>query len=225
MRSFFALTLFLLPLLSGCATHVTPHFSSMNFDPESMEVVGPAEGKSHQGYPLCWGVSFENYSAIKAVQQAIKSREADALINITADAEDGIFYPLPYCWHSIRVYGTAIRFKKSSYINPLADMPGAQRAPGGFLQSLPLEMLDELRALAPEQLYQRLLKLNAQTAGEAVALLGESRREKLLQFLLNTKGKSSGMSWKFQIDPLLSQGESDFINLYLEHFSNYKPLR
>jgi len=106
-----------LVMMSGC-THVTPVISSMNYSPESMEVLGRGHGESKRGYFLCAiplstsvNISNDNYSITMAVDDAVRSKNGDALINTFAEHETGWIWPF-WCWKSVRVSGTVVKFKK-----------------------------------------------------------------------------------------------------------------
>lgn len=106
-----------LVMMAGC-THVTPIVSSMNFSPESMEVLGRGQGESRRGYLLCAipisvsvNISDDNYSITRAVDDAVRSKNGDALINTFAEHETGWIWPF-WCWKSVRVSGTVVKFKK-----------------------------------------------------------------------------------------------------------------
>lgn len=100
-------------MLAGC-THVTPIVSSMNYSPEGMEVMGKGEGESRRGYFLCAipisNSVNDNYSIINAVDDAVLSKKGDALINTVAEHETGWIWPF-WCWKSVRVSGTVVKFK------------------------------------------------------------------------------------------------------------------
>lgn len=96
--------------MSGCS-HVTPGVSSTSFSSDAMEVVGPAKGESTDTQILClipWG---DSASVVSATEAAIESVKANALINTVVDDERGIGFLGLWCWQTIRVYGTAVKFK------------------------------------------------------------------------------------------------------------------
>ena len=98
-------------LLLGCA-HVIPQATSMNFSPESMVVVGPAMGESSETYLLSMIPSGGRHpSIVLATERAIKSVEADALVNTIVDNELGFGFLGLWSWQTIRVYGTAVRYR------------------------------------------------------------------------------------------------------------------
>lgn len=97
--------------LSGCA-HVTPQATSTSFSPEAMEIVGPAKGESSQTKALCLiPMNNDAASVITATEAALLSVNAEALINTSVDEESGIGILGLWCWQTIRVHGTAVRFK------------------------------------------------------------------------------------------------------------------
>ncbi len=102
-----AALLALLPAICGCSA-TTPHISSMTFAPGAMEVVGPASGESTSDRFLC-AINFgDAASVVAATANAVKKARADALINTVVDDERGTGFL--YCWQTIRVSGTAVRF-------------------------------------------------------------------------------------------------------------------
>ena len=121
-----------LTLLCGCA-HVQPGVSSMNFTPEAMQIVGPAKGESTETYFLCLiPFDFQPASVVDATNRAIKSVRADALINTVVDDERG--FALLACWQTIRVSGTAVKFKRESYATRASAIEGKDN--GGTIESM-----------------------------------------------------------------------------------------
>lgn len=100
-------------MVTGC-THVTPAVSSMNYSPETMDYLGKGEGESRRGYFLCMipisNTVSENYSIISAVDDAVRSKKGDALLNTVAEHEIGWIWPF-WCWKSVRVSGSVVKFK------------------------------------------------------------------------------------------------------------------
>jgi hypothetical protein len=105
---------------TGCSS-IAPRVSSMNFSPESMEILGAASGESSRGYLLCMipmgdtaggGVFFSRYSLLEAVNRSVASMKADALINTIAEQETGWAFPF-WCWTAVRVQGIAVKFKQA----------------------------------------------------------------------------------------------------------------
>lgn len=102
----------------GCA-HVTPQATSTSFSPEAMDVVGPAKGESTQTKALCLiPLSNDEVSVIAATEAALLSVNAEALINSAVDDERGIGVLGLWCWQTIRVSGTAVRFKSRAGSGP-----------------------------------------------------------------------------------------------------------
>ena len=132
----------------GC-TSVSPRVSSMNFSPESMEILGTGYGESSEGYLFCFiptgesgnsggsspsrgivplvgnnpssGIAQEGsvngpYSTTTAIKRAVLSKKGDALINTTAEVENGWF--IFWCWKTVRVQGTVVKFKQAVVAAP-----------------------------------------------------------------------------------------------------------
>ena len=98
--------------LSSC-TYVTPHFTTMGYNPAAMEVVGPAAGSAANHYILGMGpTGGDERLAVLAVERAVQSAKADALVNITADHSTRVQLFGLYIRKSIAVSGTAVRFKR-----------------------------------------------------------------------------------------------------------------
>lgn len=98
--------------LSSCA-HVRPHFSTMSFDPATMEVVGPASAVVTHQYFLGLGPAGGARSfAIAAYDEAVRSAGADALINIVADETTKMDFFYIIYRRTLTVKGLAVRFKK-----------------------------------------------------------------------------------------------------------------
>ncbi len=99
--------------LGGCAL-VTPHPTGMTLSPQAMEIVGPATGESTSTRLLCVLPVNGNASLGAATENALKDAAAEAIVNPQVDDERG-FGPLGlWCWQKIKVYGTAIRFKRNT---------------------------------------------------------------------------------------------------------------
>lgn len=113
-------------LLTGCISLSTPHPTSMNFDPNSMEVLGTVEGESKTRlYLLLIPVQVnQNYSSGEAIENAISKVGGDALINAVFDVEWTSFLGI-IVERVIRVNGTAIRFKPHvrGQGNPRSPLP------------------------------------------------------------------------------------------------------
>ena len=99
-------------LLSGCAM-VTPHPTGMTLTPQAMEIVGPVTGESTSTRLLCVLPVNGNASLIAATENALKSAAAEALVNPQVDDERGLGLLGLWCWQKIKVYGTAVRFKRN----------------------------------------------------------------------------------------------------------------
>lgn len=121
-------------LLCGCA-FVTPHPTPMTLTPQAMEIVGTARGESSNYRLLCViPVSSSNASLAAATERAVNSVSAEAIVNPMVDDERGFGLLGLWCWQKIRVYGTAVRFKRNQpYAQPAAkaaapaQQGGAQR--------------------------------------------------------------------------------------------------
>lgn len=100
--------------IAGCA-HVTPHFSTLGYDPNTMEIVGPASAAvTHQylfGLGPLGGKEAESF-AIAAYDQAVKSAGADALVNVVADESFRMTLGFILYSRTVTVRGLAVRFKK-----------------------------------------------------------------------------------------------------------------
>jgi len=105
--------------LQGCVTLVTPHVSSMNFDPNAMYVVGKASGETtaYRFFGLTVAEPDGEFSSQTAITKALEEHGGgDALINTVIDVEESSF-PLGwgwFGWETIRVNGTAVYFKRQS---------------------------------------------------------------------------------------------------------------
>ena len=118
--------------VAGCAI-VTPYVSSMNYSPETLEILGTGEGESYQGYLLCFVPTRDAYSMMSAIKTAISSRGGDALINTVAEHETVLFLGL-YCQQEIRVRGTVVKFKHShpqqqESTSDIQGLPGVKALP------------------------------------------------------------------------------------------------
>ena len=51
---------------------------------------------------------------IAATENAVRSVGADAIVNPAVDDERGIGFLGLWCWQKIKVYGTAVRFKRNA---------------------------------------------------------------------------------------------------------------
>ncbi len=100
-------------LLSGCAI-VTPHPTSMTLTPQAMEIVGPARGESSSTRLLCVIPLSGSASLITATENALNASAAEAIVNPMVDDERGLGLLGLWCWQKIKVYGTAIRFKRNT---------------------------------------------------------------------------------------------------------------
>lgn len=104
----------LIPFLAGGCAHNIPHPTNMNFDPQSMEYVGPVSAETNQGFVFCaLPTAGEGQDLSKALAVALEKKGADAAINVLTESESGVFLGL-YCWQTIRISGTAIKFKPSA---------------------------------------------------------------------------------------------------------------
>ena len=99
--------------LCGCAL-VTPHPTSMTLSPQAMEIFGPATGESTSTRLLCVLPVNGNASLIAATENALKAAAAEAIVNPMVDDERGFGLLGLWCWQKIKVYGTAIRFKRNT---------------------------------------------------------------------------------------------------------------
>ncbi len=129
------------PLLGGCA-FVTPHPTSMTLTPQAMEIVGPVKGESTNVRLLCVvPVSGENASLASATEKALRASSAEAIVNPMVDDERGFGLLGLWCWQTIKVYGTGVRFKRnmtgSSPAVPAAAAPAAKGAQPAARQQKP----------------------------------------------------------------------------------------
>lgn len=105
--------LFLLVIAAGCS-QVTPHAARMEYVADAMDYVGQAQGESTSKRALCLVNLGEPATAAAAAKNAAKSVKADAVVNVIIDDERGVGALGLYCWQTIRVSGTAVRFKKET---------------------------------------------------------------------------------------------------------------
>lgn len=112
MRPLALLTVLASLALAGCA-HVNPHFSTLGYDPSTMEIIGPASATVTHYYFLGMGpVGGKRSFAIEAYDEAVRSSSADALVNVVADETTKLdFFYIVYR-RSLTVKGMAIKFKK-----------------------------------------------------------------------------------------------------------------
>ena len=108
---------FLLTMLfffGGC-THIRPHLSTMDFEPSSMELVGPVTGEAEHSFLLGMGpMGGDKEFVLAAVKDALKGTDADAIINIVAD--DRIKFTLFWLYYTreVKVSGIAVKFKNKA---------------------------------------------------------------------------------------------------------------
>lgn len=107
----------LLPLLAALAlaaagcVHVKPSITTISYNPEGMEIVGPATGEASHASALFGLIPVSREaSVVTATERAVKSVGADALINTVMDVECGTALGI-FNWQTIRVHGTAVRYK------------------------------------------------------------------------------------------------------------------
>lgn len=115
--------------LGGCAL-VTPHPTSMTLTPQAMEIVGPAKGESTSTRLLCVLPLSGSASLIAATENALNAAAAEAIVNPVVDDERGFGLLGLWCWQTIKVYGTAVRFKR----NTPAQSPAAGERRGEKVQ-------------------------------------------------------------------------------------------
>lgn len=72
-----------------------------------------------------------------------------------------------------------------------------------------------------EAIYDRMFGMEQRWAAEAARLLSARERELVLRHILRTKGREKDSSWRFELNPGLSQDERDFIRWYLATYSSY----
>jgi len=102
--------------LSGCAHYGRPHLDSTAYSPETMEIIGPAEGSVTKTYLLSFPIDdggAGDYS-LSAVKSAIYISKADALINIISDESYKFYFSWLLYEKTIHVQGIAVRFKRKS---------------------------------------------------------------------------------------------------------------
>jgi len=103
---------------SGCIFTGQPHYTTIDFNPEAMEVIGPAKGEAIKSYFLGIPVGFfihtdfDDDSALEAVKRARASVKADALINIVADTKVDIIFFGIYTRKTTRVEGIGVRWRR-----------------------------------------------------------------------------------------------------------------
>ena len=97
--------------LCGCATQ---HLSvtSMAYSPETMDLIGPVEGEVTRSMFLCFPPFSTEENLINAITKALTrpDRMADAILNPAVETTRSWW--LVYCEERVRVYGSAVRFKR-----------------------------------------------------------------------------------------------------------------
>jgi hypothetical protein len=105
------MTLAALALLAAGCVHVRPQATSIDYDSDSMEIVGRATGEASRANALFGLIPVSSPASVAvAVDRAVKSVNADALINTVVDDECGTVLGF-FNWQTIRVHGTAVKFK------------------------------------------------------------------------------------------------------------------
>ncbi|MDD5628842.1 MAG: hypothetical protein PHU21_07250 [Elusimicrobia bacterium] len=111
-----------LPLLfclamSSCSIARPMLLSSASAGPEQEEIVGMTTGTASQSWLFGWAMDKgADYSTQAALEDALKGKAADTLINVFGD-ENCWYLPHPdfYCYRKcrLRLTGTAVRYKKA----------------------------------------------------------------------------------------------------------------
>jgi hypothetical protein len=110
LRGLLVACLALAALISGCV-HVRPQVSSINYDSESMEIMGQASGEASRASALFGLIPVSSEaSVVTAIERAVKSKAGDALINTCVESECGSILGF-FNWQTVRVHGTVIKFK------------------------------------------------------------------------------------------------------------------
>lgn len=121
----------LVALLGAACVHHVPHISSMNFDANSMEYVGPVQAEGRQIHFLCAIPTAFREPLPYALDAKAKSMGADAVINVIAETESGALLGV-FCWQEIRLTGVAVRFKPSARHRPPARVSHEQADDSGW---------------------------------------------------------------------------------------------
>jgi hypothetical protein len=117
IRAFSTFILIALIFVSGCATVTTSQIASTSYQPDAMDIVGKTTGESTAywvlGIPISSGA---DHSSGAAIDQALLkvAGGANALINASVDVQRDSFFMYLVNRETIRVYGTAVKFKQAS---------------------------------------------------------------------------------------------------------------
>jgi hypothetical protein len=197
MMALAALSLF----FAGCM-YVNPHVSSMNFSPETMELLGPAMGKSSQKYFLCL-IPEGEYSLMAAMREAINFRQGDALINTCAEHETFVGPLGLWCTHAITVTGTVVKFKRPQQRSAQDSKP------------------DDGATLYGEAL--TLYKNSVAAAAKYCQSLSEPEKYKIEDFVrTNNKGQVELFdSKKFHAADALPPKEAEFVMWFMSTYFGY----
>lgn len=105
-------------LLGGCSFAYRPQYTTIDFNPQAMEIIGPARGEVSKvyllGIPIGDLFSFpqNSDSAIEAVAVARRSVQADALINVVGEQEIRNIFFWFYWKRIVRVEGIGVKWKR-----------------------------------------------------------------------------------------------------------------
>ncbi len=101
-------------LFAGCAHTIIPQVTPLQYDPATMELLGPVTGESTKK-SYVFGMfeappAGDDFSTEAAIRDALAKVHGDALLNPVLD-EDGSDYFGLYYVLTLRVSGLAVRFK------------------------------------------------------------------------------------------------------------------
>lgn len=227
-------------LFSGCASLQTPMALAPNSgtDLSRMEVLGPAVGRSKRTYLPLVSAGFSDQGTLKAaMENALDRAGADELRNAVADRRcvafpAEAFYLFARCETVVR--GTAVRYPRQALARrPPAEAPRGRKTSLGDVTPLrdalaPLPVRNALSAYPPaspvEALYRRMVLAEPGEALELGLTLPAEEKQKLLDYMLKTKGRESYFSWKFQLASGLSEREKAFVQWYLQKFTSFRPV-
>lgn len=116
-------------VLYGCAHTVVPNVTPLQYDSDSMELLGPVVGEATKT-SIFFGMfemppAGDHYTTQAAIQNALKKVHGDAILNPTVDS-DLTDYAWLYTVTTLRVSGLAVRFKsgyRATVPVPVNDSP------------------------------------------------------------------------------------------------------
>jgi hypothetical protein len=116
-------------ILYGCAHTIVPNVTPLQYDSDSMELLGPVTGEASKT-SVFFGMfemppAGDSYTTQAAIQDALRKVHGDAILNPTVD-EELKDYAWLYTTTTLRVSGLAIRFKsgyRATVPVPVNDSP------------------------------------------------------------------------------------------------------